>query len=77
MAMSRDSAAPPTMAELGGNFSLVAQGLGAYSERVEDPADLQDAFRRAIAATENGQAALVEVTIRPLPTPETPEDWTL
>lgn len=77
MAMSRDSAAPPAMAELGGNFSLVAQGLGAYSERVEDPADLQDAFRRAIAATENGQAALVEVTIRPLPTPETPEDWTL
>jgi len=65
------------MAELGGNFSLVAQGLGAHSERVGNPADLQDAFRRAIAATENGQAALVEVTIRPMPTPETPEDWTL
>ena len=77
MAMSRDNAAPPPMAELGGNFAMVAQGLGAYSERVEDPAELQDAFRRAIAATENGQAALVEVTIRPLPTPETPEDWTL
>jgi acetolactate synthase-1/2/3 large subunit len=77
MAMSRESAAPPTMAELGGNFSLVAQGLGAYSERVEDPTDLQNAFRRAIAATENGQAALVEVTIRPMPTPETPEDWSL
>jgi acetolactate synthase-1/2/3 large subunit len=77
MAMSRDNAAPPPMAELGGNFSMVAQGLGAYSERVEHPADLQDAFRRAITATENGQAALVEVTIRPLPTPETPEDWSL
>jgi acetolactate synthase-1/2/3 large subunit len=77
MAMARESAAPPPMAELGGNFSLVAQGLGAYSERVEDPLELQDAFRRAIAATENGQAALVEVTIRPLPTPETPEDWSL
>ncbi len=77
MAMARDSAAPPTMAELGGNFSVVAQGLGAYSERVENPGDLQDAFRRAIAATENGQAALVEVTIRPLPTPETAEDWAL
>ena len=77
MAMARDNAAPPPMAELGGNFSMVAQGLGAYSERVENPADLQDAFRRAIAATQNGQAALVEVTIRPMPTPETPEDWTL
>jgi acetolactate synthase-1/2/3 large subunit len=77
MAMARDNAAPPPMAELGGNFSMVAQGLGAYSERVEDPTQLQDAFRRAIAATENGQAALVEVSIRPMPTPETPEDWTL
>ena len=77
MAMANNNAAPPTMAELGGNFSLVAQGLGAYSERVENPDDLPAAFRRAIDATESGQAALVEVVIKPMPTPETPEDWSL
>ncbi len=77
MAMARDNAAPPTMAELGGNFSVVAQGLGAYSERVEQPSELQAAFRRAIDATESGQAALVEVMIKPMPTPEAPDDWSL
>ena len=77
MAMTSGNAAPPAMAELGGNFSMVAQGLGAHSERVEQPTELPDAFRRAIAATENGQAALVEVIIKPMRTPETPEDWTL
>ena len=77
MAMARETAAPPLMAELGGNFAQVAQGLGAYAERVEQPGELADAFRRAIAATESGQAALVEAIIRPMPTPETPDDWDL
>ena len=77
MAMARENAAPPTMAELGGNFSMVAQGLGAYAERVEQPSDLQAAYRRAIDATESGQAALVEVMIRPMRTPEAPDDWSL
>ncbi|MDE2843486.1 MAG: thiamine pyrophosphate-binding protein, partial [Chloroflexota bacterium] len=40
MAMERPNAAPPAMAELGGNFSQVAQGLGAYSERVENPEEV-------------------------------------
>ncbi len=77
MAMANNNAAPPTMAELGGNFTMVAQGLGAYAERVENPSDLQAAYRRAIAATESGQAALVEVMIRPMRTPEAPDDWSL
>ena len=77
MAMARENAAPPTMAELGGNFSMVAQGLGAYAERVEHPSELQAAYRRAIDATESGQAALVEVMIRPMRTPEAPDDWSL
>ena len=77
MAMERANAAPPTMAELGGNFSLVAQGLGAYSERVEDPDEVSAALRRCIEATESGQAALCEVIIRPMPTPEAPDDWSL
>ena len=77
MAMDRPNAAPPAMAELGGNFSLVAQGLGAYSERVVQPEDIIPAFRRAIQATESGQAALVEVMIKPMRTPEAPDDWSL
>ena len=77
MAMDRPNAAPPAMAELGGNFSLVAQGLGAYSERVVQPEDIIPAFRRAIHATESGQAALVEVMIKPMRTPEAPDDWSL
>ena len=77
MAMDRPNAAPPTFAELSGNFSLVAQGLGAYSERVVQPEDIIPAFRRAIQATESGQAALVEGMIKPMRTPEAPDDWSL
>ena len=77
MAMDRPNAAPSTFAELSGNFSLVAQGLGAYSERVVQPEDIIPAFRRAIQATESGQAALVEVMIKPMRTPEAPDDWSL
>ena len=77
MGMENPAGTPPEMAVLGGNFSVVAQGLGAWSERVEHPDDLRSAFQRAIQATETGQPALVEVMIRPLPTPELPDDWSL
>ncbi len=77
MAMDSPSAPPAEVVELGGRFADVARGLGAYSERVEAPGDLAPAYRRAIEATENGQAALVEVMIRPLPTPELPDTWQL
>ena len=77
MSMDRAGAAPPSMAQLGGNFSLVAQGLGAYAERVEEPADLVPAFRRAIRATDDGQSAVVEVMIKPMPTPDLPDNWSL
>ncbi|MGE3536718.1 MAG: thiamine pyrophosphate-binding protein [Candidatus Tectimicrobiota bacterium] len=77
MGMQRPGGTPPKMAQLGGNFSVVAQGLGAYSERVEHPDNLIPAYRRAIRATEEGQAALVEVMIKPMRTPELPDDWTV
>ena len=77
MSMDQPNMAPPAMAELGGNFSQLAQALGAYSERVEQPADLSAAFRRAIQATESGQAAMVEVMIKPMGTPILPDDWGL
>jgi thiamine pyrophosphate-dependent acetolactate synthase large subunit-like protein len=56
---------------------MVAQGLGAHAERVEDPAEITPALKRAIQATENGQAAVVEVMIKPMRTPEVPDDWSL
>jgi thiamine pyrophosphate-dependent acetolactate synthase large subunit-like protein len=77
MQMQRPSGPPPAMAQLSGNFSVVAQGLGAHSERVEHPDTLMPAYRRAIQATEDGQAALVEVMIKPMRTPDLPDDWSL
>jgi acetolactate synthase-1/2/3 large subunit len=77
MSVDRPGAAPASMAELGGDFTTVARGLGAYSERVEQPSDIQAAFRRAIQATEQGQSALVEVMIKPMGSPELPDTWSL
>ena len=77
MGMDRPNGPPPAMAQLTGNWSLVAKGLGAYSERVEDPLEVGPALKRAIAATENGQAALVEVMIKPMATPALPDDWSI
>jgi len=77
MGMESPTGPPPDMAKLTGNWSKVAEGLGAYSERVEDPEDVGPALKRAIAATESGQAALVEVMIKPMATPGLPDDWTI
>ena len=77
MSMDKPTGPPPTMAELGGNFSIVATGLGAHAERVEQPSELIPAYKRAIRATEEGQAAVVEVMIKPMATPELPDDWSL
>ena len=77
MGMESPSGPPPAMAQLTGNWSKVAEGLGAYSERVEDPLEVGPALKRAIAATQNGQAALVEVMIKPMATPGLPDDWSI
>jgi thiamine pyrophosphate-dependent acetolactate synthase large subunit-like protein len=47
--------------KLGGSYAEVGAALGAYSERVSDPAELQDALRRCIASTHSGRTALLEV----------------
>ncbi len=77
MGMESPNGPPPAMAQLTGDWSLVAKGLGAYSERVEDPLEVGPALKRAVAATENGQAALVEVMIKPMATPGLPDDWSI
>ena len=77
MGMENPNGTPPELAVLGGNFSVVADGLGCWSERVEHPEGIRPAFQRAIRAIDDGQPALVEVMIRPLPTPDLPDDWSL
>jgi len=44
----------------GGDFHRVAEGLGAYSERIEDPADVAAAIERGIQKTEAGTPVLLE-----------------
>ena len=46
--------------DLGGRYADLARDMGGWSERVEDPNDVAAAIMRAKAATENGQAALLE-----------------
>jgi thiamine pyrophosphate-dependent acetolactate synthase large subunit-like protein len=45
---------------LGGDYADMARAMGGWSERVDDPAKIQDAFFRAKKATENGHSALLE-----------------
>ena len=46
--------------DIGGNYADMARAMGGYGERVEDPAEIGPAIRRARRATEEGQAALLE-----------------
>jgi acetolactate synthase-1/2/3 large subunit len=46
---------------LSGSYSKVAEGLGAWTEMVEKPAEIIPAIRRALAAADQGRPALLEV----------------
>jgi acetolactate synthase-1/2/3 large subunit len=46
--------------DIGGNYSKVAEALGVWSRRVEDPANFIPILRDAIATTETGHPALIE-----------------
>jgi acetolactate synthase-1/2/3 large subunit len=46
---------------LSGNYARVAEGLGAHAERVERAEDVRAAMERGIAATRNGQPAVLEM----------------
>ena len=46
--------------DLGGNYAALARELGGWSERVDDPAQIADAFLRARKQTEEGRACLLE-----------------
>jgi acetolactate synthase-1/2/3 large subunit len=46
---------------LSGNYSKVAEGLGAYAEQVTTPDQIAPAIRRAISANHDGQPSLLEI----------------
>ena len=46
--------------EISGHYADMAKAFGGYGERVTDPNDIVAALERGIAATRNGQAALLE-----------------
>ena len=46
--------------DISGNYADMAKAFGAYGERITDPNDIRAALERGIAATENGQPALLE-----------------
>ena len=46
--------------KLSGEFSEVAKALGAYTEKITEPSEIIPAMKRAQAANESGQAALLE-----------------
>ena len=47
-------------ADLGGNYADVARALGAWSKRIEDPADFLPTLDEAINATQSDQPAVIE-----------------
>ena len=49
---------------LSGDYAKVAEGLGGYSEKVENPADIIPAIQRAQKETEVGKPALLEIITR-------------
>ena len=52
----------------GVRYSQVAEGLGGYAERVEQPEEIQPALQRCIEQVGAGRAALLEVITREAPT---------
>ncbi len=46
--------------DISGNYADMAKAFGGYSERITDPNDIVNALKRGIAATERGEAVLLE-----------------
>ncbi len=46
--------------DISGNYADLARALGGHGERITDPNEIPAAINRGIAATKNGQAALLE-----------------
>ena len=44
-----------------GNYSKVAEGLGAFSKRIETPDKISEAINSAVKANSQGQPAVLEM----------------
>ncbi|MFQ6095831.1 MAG: thiamine pyrophosphate-requiring protein, partial [Candidatus Bathyarchaeia archaeon] len=51
----------PSTSKFSGDYAKIAEALGGYSERVEDPDEIVPAIRRAEKNLKSGRAALLEV----------------
>ena len=49
---------------LGGEFSEVAKAMGAYTEKITDPAEIIPSIKRGVAATEEGKTVVLEYITR-------------
>jgi len=54
--------------QLGGSYAGVGAALGAYTESVDEPAQLRAALERCIGSVKSGRAALLEVMTHEEPT---------
>ena len=48
----------------GGNYAQLADALGAWSKRVEKPADFLPVLDQALAATKDGRPAVIECIVK-------------
>ena len=48
------------------DYAALARSCHAYGERVEDPAEVEGAIGRALAAVAGGQSAVLDVIIDPI-----------
>jgi thiamine pyrophosphate-dependent acetolactate synthase large subunit-like protein len=53
--------------KLTGDYAAMAKGLGAYSEKVQNPEDVKGAIERAVQATGEGRPVLLEMITREEP----------
>ena len=49
---------------LSGEFSEVAQAMGAYTEKITDPSEIIPSIKRGVAATEDGKTVVLEFITR-------------
>jgi acetolactate synthase-1/2/3 large subunit len=52
-----------TIFEVQPDFAQVARACGCHGERVEDPADVEPALRRALEANKRGQPAVIDFLV--------------
>ena len=54
----------PSTSKFSGDYAKIAEALGGYSERIEDPDEIAPAIKRAEKSLRSGRAALLEITTK-------------